>query len=420
MKVLAWAHLTRMQPLAYVTIGAAALILLGSMVWIFSQSGPEAPLDTPVVAPLPMPTQSPARSMVESFVAVRDWSPASVAEFKRDWNSLKPSDREEALNAGWFERLTKAMSDELKTQKALSKVDKSGKARETGHRILALAEHLGVADHLPAFPGDAEPASVATGPMGAQVAAEQVSARTPPTAKVTGPSHSTSQGGTAQRGGTEKSPSTTLPAAAVSLPEPGAVWLASQADGLYTLQLFAVNGITKIAALRKQFAELDLKILDYPKQHPRYRVVYGTYPSAAAANAAHSGLPDSLRGTQQGYVTSIAKLKALGSASTKTTSVSARTPAPQQAPSGAYTLQVFASNSRDNVDKLVRSHPALALAVKDTASANAPRFRVIYGEYSSASLASAAAARLPQAILRITGAPIVKSLAALNAITRSP
>lgn len=404
----------RSQSVIYAAIGAAVFILIASMTWIFSQSGPEPAMDTPVVAPVPMPTQAPARSIVESFVAVRDWSTASVADFRHQWDGLPAADRDEARNAAWFKRLTKAMRDEIKTQKALLEFDKSGKARETGERILALADHVGAAHNLPTFPAEPTPEIPAV-----RATADALSPTGVAKAAIANQSTYESSEQSSTDAGTAPVSVPTPSTPAEPLPEPGTAWLAAQGDDRYTLQLFAVNGLTKVAALRKKFTDVDLKIIDHPGQRPRYRVLLGSYATVADANDAHAALPESLRGTAgQGYVKSIAGLKALGG--TGIVSHLRPAPGPPENTIVAYTLQVFASNSRDNVDKLVASYPDLGLVVRDTISGGAPRYRVIFGEYASTQSAHSAAAGLPQAILLHTGKPIVKALAELDAIARRP
>ena len=107
-------------------------------------------------APAPDPAReselAPGPDLVERFVTANDWSVASVAAFRANWLALTDPQRASARNAAWFKRMTTALRSEIKTQKTLLSVDQSGAARQTGLRLLALADLLGISDQLPSFP----------------------------------------------------------------------------------------------------------------------------------------------------------------------------------------------------------------------------------------------------------------------------
>lgn len=112
------------------------VIVLAAIVWaLWPRTAPEKPAvatsrPPPAAAPgetrLPTKTVSEARTLVESFLAARDWSDAAIGSFGRRWEALPASERDDARSSPWFRRLTKAVRDELKTQKALAEFDKTG------------------------------------------------------------------------------------------------------------------------------------------------------------------------------------------------------------------------------------------------------------------------------------------------------
>jgi septal ring-binding cell division protein DamX len=79
-------------------------------------------------------------------------------------------------------------------------------------------------------------------------------------------------------------------------------------------------------------------------------------------------------------------------------------------PPSVYTLQVFASSSSENVDRLVARYPALALRVH-VSEGEATPYRVLYGSFDSTREAEDAAAELPAAMLKEVGKPLVRESA---------
>lgn len=387
----------RATSLIYAGVGVVVLILVGGLAWLLFQPTEEPVAPAPLVEAIPSEVLAPgasARTLVESFVAVRDWSAASVGDFKGEWASLTEEQRLIGREAPWFRRLTKAIRDELKTQKALVEFDKTGKARETGIRIISLSEFLGTGDSLPSFPTQA-PAPTETQPAtdAAQVTVQTTNAISTPAAVDTA-------------------------TVVVTAKLPGPKWLSSLAPEQITLQLFAVNHLHKVAALKAQYSALDLHILDFPDSSPRYRVLHGSYGSEAQAKAAHSELPRSLLKEQpKPYLKTAAELQALSPnelEDLKLTSTQAGNAAEAEQP--PFTLQVFASSNKENVDKLVARHPVLQLRVQETSSTSA-KYRVLFGTFESEQQARVAAGKLPTSILSATGQPIIKSLAGLAAIS---
>jgi septal ring-binding cell division protein DamX len=73
----------------------------------------------------------------------------------------------------------------------------------------------------------------------------------------------------------------------------------------------------------------------------------------------------------------------------------------------AYTLQLFASSNRENVDRLVARYPKLPLRVYISTGDSTP-YRVLYGEFDSPQAAQEASAKLPAAMLEDVGKPMVR------------
>ncbi len=187
----------------------------------------------------------------------------------------------------------------------------------------------------------------------------------------------------------------------------GRQWLAAQPASGFTLQLFALDHLDRIERIIAAHPQVRFHVIAEGPGTPRFRVLYGSYASPAQAREDYARLPLAVRREQpQPLVKSIAELRRGAGA--------ASPPAPPPAASNQFTVQVFVSNSRDNVDRLVAAYPQLALKVHESAGA-ALRYRVLMGKFASREAALAAAARIPPEMLRDAGKPLVKSLAELGA-----
>ena len=381
----------RLSPLR-VGAGAMVVVALITATWLLWPD--PAPPPPPQVVVRTQSTASTAaaqkpdrraRTMVESFLSVHDWGEASIANFELGWRALTAEQRERAKTASWFRRLTKAMRDELKTQRALLEFDKTGTVVAAGARLLALGEFLGVADALPDFPvPDAAAPAAIPEPAAREPASDSADAR--PTATV---------------------------AATSDAELTGSQWLATRRAGAYTLQLFAVDRLDRVQRLIDGHPGLALKVLDFGSATPRYRILYGEFGSPAEAESTHASLPESVRGDEaSAYIKSLDEMR---SAYGQGGSVLPRVGWLAVQDAGHFTLQLFASNRRENVDKLVSAHPTLELRVQATREPES-RFRVLYGAYATEAAARAAGDQIPAAILERTGAPLVKSIAELQAI----
>ncbi|MDX1434766.1 MAG: SPOR domain-containing protein [Gammaproteobacteria bacterium] len=319
-------------------------------------NGAPAARDEPSGARLPA-----ARALVEGFLRERDWSEENLAHFKSSWHALTPNEQAEARSAAWFRDLVGALRDEINAHKALAEFDGTGRASATGKRLAAFGEFLGIGAELPEaapLPAPEPPPVVA-------------SAAPPPVAE---------------------SP----PAAAPRLT--GSQWLAARADEDLTLQLFAANQLDRLEGLIAAHPRVDLHLLAFEGQAPRYRLVHGVFATREAADEAFRRLPPALVDGERPLIRRIADLRA-GNA------VGVALEAPEQ----RYTLQVFASASRANVDRLISRYPTLGMRVEPYAEAEAS-FRVVIGNYASMDAARAAASELPPALVEELGEPLIRSL----------
>ena len=78
-----------------------------------------------------------------------------------------------------------------------------------------------------------------------------------------------------------------------------------------------------------------------------------------------------------------------------------------------YTLQIFASSSRENVDRLVARYPALDLRVQ-VRDAETTRYRVLFGRFDSPEAGREASAKLPAALLEEVGKPLLRETPEIN------
>ena len=410
---------SRLSPIA-VGIGVVIVGAVGWALW------PSAPAPTPVpTSPMAEPATVPvrqisaARTLVETFLGLRDWDEPSVSSFRTAWRKLSVDEQTEAKGTPWFRRLSKAVREELKTQKALVEFDRSGNSIRTGIRLIALGELLGISNSLPEFSVPDEDAATATGQSAGGVnrpdpAPSRVgSAASPESAD---PSRSTrSARSESARSESVEGVSDTRATPGQELT--GSQWLRQQPDEHVTLQLFALNQLEKVERLMGAHPTLDLKVVEFRGETPRYRVLFGAFGSANKAKTAYASLPGDIRRERPSpYVKVIGELKALYDG--------AREP-PRKIADGHwlasqdgthFTLQLFASGTKNNVDRLVAAHPALDLRIHTTTLASS-RFRVLYGNFATEDEARRAGTKLPRAVIDDTGEPIVKSIAELQSLT---
>ena len=397
-------------------IGAALLVLLViGAVWIFAGGEAPPPATTTVVAVPPAPAVSPARALVERFVAEKDFSERNLNAFQREWGGLGATDIEEARGEPWFRRLVTSVVQEVKTQKALADLDGTGAATAKVRRLVEFGRFLGVSPALlpelarPATPAPAPeppPSPAAVSAPAAAAAAAPASEPLPAIAPAPVPQPATSI----------TAPTTTAIVAAPAARKPnGREWLKRQPDDAYTLQLFALNHLEKVESLIARYPELDLHLVDYAPAEPRYRVLYGSYRTEEEARAAHATLPEDVRRAQpKAFPRSIREVRADESASPAP--VAAATPPSnwlQRQPRERFTLQLFASNSRDNAERVIRRFPDLALALHESLDARS-RYRVLYGSFSSPEEARRAFDALPAGLAADAGKPLVKTIGELQ------
>ncbi len=306
---------------------------------------------------------SAARVLVAEFLAARDWSRESLAEFRDNWNALTPNEQAEARAASWFRGLSEALRDEINAHKALAEFNGSGLSTTTGKRLAGFAEFLGIDSQLPDPSPPGQPRIIPT------------QAKTPLT---------------------------------------GSQWLAAQQDGDFTLQLFAVNHLDRLDSLTARHPGVPLILLTTEGQEPRFRLLHGSFPSQEQARLAHRALPVELRGQgQDPFIRRISDLREELRTGAGESSVSNAIPSaiplaiPAADPAIAYTLQVFASASRENVDRLVIRYPSLDLRIH-ISDGDTTRYRVLYGRFDSPQAAQEASAKLPAAMLEEVGKPLLR------------
>ena len=311
-----------------------------------------------------------ARALVEDFLKARDWSAESLGEFKASWNALTPNEQAEARTSAWFSRLSEALRAEINAHKALAEFDGTGAATTTGRRLASFGEFLGIGDELPGISvsGD-EPVAA----MGAEL-----------------------HGAGGETVG-------------VGAPRLTAwQWLKAQNENDLTLQLYAVNHLDQLERLIARHPELELRLLVFEARQPRYRLIFGAFPSEAEARRAHASLPSGLTAERpEPFIRRITELRE--ERRSEPMDEAAVEPATRlSASSSPYTLQLVASESRDNAERLVARYDSLDLRIH-TSEGEVPRYRVLYGHFPSAEAAREASASLPQPMLEEVGKPLVKS-----------
>jgi cell division septation protein DedD len=299
---------------------------------------------------------STARALVEEFLSTRDWSGESLAEFRDNWNALTANEQAEARSEPWFRRLAEALTEEINAHKALAEFDGSGVSTTTGKRLAAFGEFLGIGAEMP------EP--------------------TPP-----------------DRGAAP----TTVEPRALSASQ----WLAAQSDDDYTVQLFALGRLDLLERLMASHPEIPLYVLDFEGREPRYRMVHGAFASEDQARAAHRALPADLRSeSTDPFMRRIGTLRDELRAPPAPAALAPAAPAATDA-APKYTLQLFASSNRENIDRLVDRYPALDLRVS-TVDGETARYRVLFGRFDSPEAAQAASAELPATMLEEVGTPLLR------------
>ena len=312
-----------------------------------------------------------AQVLVKDFLATRDWSRESLTTFRDLWNALTPNEQAEARAAPWFRRLTEALREEINAHKALAEFDGSGLSTTTGKRLAAFGEFLGISSDILDW--------------------ELLDSGSPDPAASDRPE--------------------ALPARA-DKPLSGSQWLEAQQGENYTLQLSAVDHLDRLERLTASHPDVPLYLLVDPGQQPRFRLVHGSFASEEQARLAYEALSSELRGQAPGpFVRRIDNLREElrgGHGGNSTVTANPVTEAPP-----VYTLQVFASSNRENVDRLVARYQALDLRVHISDGDSTP-FRVLYGRFDSPQAAHAASAKLPSTMLEEVGKPLLRDMTEFN------
>jgi SPOR domain len=234
----------RGRPLPLI-IGAGVVV---AVIWAFLASrGTIVPGagDQTAGRQVPAKPVSVARVLVEEFLATRDWSRESVAEFRDNWNALTPNEQAAARAAPWFRRLAEALREEINAHKALAEFDGSGLASTTGKRLEGFGEFLGI---------DAEMPDLYLPDRRAAIPTESDLREEPGGGQAVGPA-------------------------------PPLV---------YTLQVFASSSRENADRLVARYQALDLRVQVSDGETARYRVLYGRFDSPEAGREASARLPATL------------------------------------------------------------------------------------------------------------------------------
>lgn len=341
----------RRTPLPLI-IGAIVVIAIIWMILVPSDTTPPEE-DARIAVERPAGERiSAARALVEEFLGTRDWSGESLAAFRNSWNALTPNEQAEARSAPWFRRLAEALREEINAHKALAEFDGSGMSTTTGKRLAAFGEFLGIDAEMP------EPSLPRPPAPGMPTAQEK--------------------------------------------PVSASTWLAAQSDQSYTLQLFAVDHLDRLERLIASHPDVPLHLLTFEGRVPRYRMVHGAFASEDQARAAHAALPVELRDESTDPF-----VRRIGALREELRDMPAEPMVQPADPPPVYTLQVFASPSKENVDRLVARYRTLDLRVH-TSDEDTTRYRVLYGEFDSPEAAQAASAKLPATMLEEVGTPLLR------------
>ncbi len=389
----------RSIPAYYYFAGAASFCIL-ILIWALWPSADQS-ASGPVAAPPPVQQISPTRTLVESFLALRDYSESSVNDFANSWQRLSDHDRDQARNELWFRSLTRSIRDEVKTQRALSQITASEDTQAKIDRLYQLGETLEITHQLP------NRSQATTAVTTTDISETETTATDQPAQSNT----AVAENVTAEQTETqETSPVTAESTSTVSETATAREWLAAQSAEDFSLQIFAVNKLAKVEQLMTQNPDHAFQILAAESAQPKYRVYLGSYPDKAQAAIAFTGLPDDVKkAAGQALIKSFADIRnSLGISTTQPVATSANAPA-----SMLYTLQLFASDNRGNAQTLSQQFSALNLEfheISDSPSA----YRVLYGRYATPELAEQARDQLPADLLGRIGKPIVKSLEELG------
>ena len=446
----------------HIFIGGAVIALLA--VFFFTDDEPEPALTTDppktLLTAVDLLPAFQARKLVEDFVAANSWGTQSLHGFGKAWQSLSESERNDAKAAPWFRPLTTALKQEINAQRAIAGLDDSESTRAKGRRLVSFAKSLGLVGPFPSFESDK---AASSSPLARHNAIDESNATTTAERNVvesnTGETDSSASeanlGSSTETGHVETSQSESNPAAppaattgtqsapntvaitqdnssstgtaakATTSPKPSSTrvstpsieafgsdasiddsWLAGLSSDSFVLQLFAVKNRAQVDRLLKKHRghELHVVRIAIGDQH-LYRVLQAPFTDETSAKAAFNALPDGLKnGQSEPLIRRVSSVLTGAVAVDSSTAVTTPTPPVQTdetAPDG-YTLQLLASDARENVERMLRQYPELALRIHADTN-NTSTFRVLYGDFPSADQAKAAIDELPSSLVDAVG-----------------
>ena len=426
----------RLSPL-HISIGGVLIALLAIFLFTVDDE-PETVLKTDppkgLLTPVDPPPASQARELVDDFVAANSWGTESLHAFSEAWQSLSESERNDAKAAPWFRPLTTALKQEINAQRAIAGLDDSESTRAKGRRLVSFAKSLGLVGPFPSFESDNAASSspsashnatdesnaTTTAKRNVETSQSESNAAAPPTpttdkqsaqSTVVVTQDNSSSTGTSAKATTSPEPSSTQ----ISTPSIEASgsdasvddsWFAGLSNDSYVLQLFAVKNRAQVDRLLKKHPghELHVVRISIGDQH-LYRVLQAPFTDETSAKAAFNALPDGLKnGQSEPLIRRVSSVLTGAVAVESSTAVTTPTPPVQTnetAPDG-YTLQLLASDARENVERMLRQYPELALRIHADTN-NPSTFRVLYGDFPSADQAKSAIDELPSTLIDAVG-----------------
>ncbi|MCH9675397.1 MAG: SPOR domain-containing protein [Gammaproteobacteria bacterium] len=298
-------------------IATAAVVILAlgiGFAWRTGEDAPSVPVETVTRADTPTPATSPAdalppridattraRALSAQLIIDDDWSAERIRDFADQWMSLPPNIREHALAADWFQAPLGRLALRLHSDSPTGAELATDETLTAFWNVLNLeAPPAQSAEEIAMRESAAEPGENGSGAAHATVL--QPAAPSPPETRASereaetvstvaslepapipqsmsqSTSHSTSDD---HAESLDNPPARQTPATQASSPD----------VELFTLQIFASGQRDNASRLIDSFPELGLRLREVAVPGSRYRVVYGIFPSEAAARTAVRHLP---------------------------------------------------------------------------------------------------------------------------------
>ena len=394
----------------YVAVG---LLVLAAFIFGVYPHKPDRPFEsvptTAVQAPAEVEAPGPGERLVAEFLQTRSWSAEDLSQFATAWNALTDIEREETRVSGDLERLFEAILRELNAQQALAALDDTGAARQASARIHALGMALGMEHRLPSIEIDAATPPAIDETTSGEVAATTSNQEVEVIAIVETETLALPLPVIKSQANLDSE----APSSVDTTPDNR---LDQNPSGSYTIQLFALSNLENVQSVLAGHDDLDLGVVSLPDSVPPHRIIFGAYATTAAAEAAYAKLPASLtQGRTKPVIKTLETLQVakagVGSKTTDQLDKSRRWLGAQSR--DQFTLQLFAMNADESVERLLANHPDLSLEVHYSQH-QVSRFRILYGAYETPEDALLAFQSLPKSLTTGSGNPVVKSFSELQ------